>query len=75
MFVGRLGSPLGEVQSVLPIVNGLEDGLRGEGAAIDLQHALLKDKVLAPGCHHIRLDGAACRAIVVEARDTWTVQR
>ena len=48
----------------------LEDGLRGQHGAVDLQDLLLLDEVLPPRLQDVVLQGTAHRAEVIQATHT-----
>ena len=44
----------------------LKHWLRGKRGAVDLQHVLLEDEMLAPLAQEIGLDRTSCRSVVVQ---------
>jgi len=64
--LGILAHPVGEL---VDVATGLENLVRGQDSAVDLEHILLKNEVLPPQVDDVGLQGAAGRAIVVEARN------
>lgn len=65
--LGVLAHPVGEL---VDVAGGLENIVGGQGGAVNLEHVLLEDEVLAPDVDDVGLKGAAGRAIVVEAGNT-----
>jgi hypothetical protein len=58
-----------EVLELVDVARGLEDGLGRERRALDLEHRVLEDEVLAPEREEVVLERRARRALVLEARD------
>ena len=65
--LGVLAHPVGEL---VDVTGGLENIVGGQGGAVNLEHVLLEDEVLAPDVDDVGLEGTAGRAIVVEASNT-----
>ena len=62
------------------MAGGLEDLVWGESSAVELEHVLLEDEVLAPDLNDVGLEGATWWAVVEETGDTivdlerWSVE-
>ena len=52
------------------MAGGVQHAVRGDGWVLDLHHVVLDDKMLAPLRAHVVLEGAAGRAVGVEAGHT-----
>ena len=58
-----------EIGEFVHVPRGLENNFGSDAGAIDFEHVLFQDEVLAPEREHVGLDGAAGRAVVEEAGD------
>lgn len=62
------------------MARGLENLVWGESSAVELEHVLLEDEVLAPDLNDVGLEGATWWAVVEETGDTivdlerWSVE-
>lgn len=65
--LGVLAHPVGKL---VDVATGLENLVGGQDGAVDLEHVLLEDKVLAPLVNDVGLESTSWGAIVVETANT-----
>lgn len=68
--VGILDHPVSEAGDVS---RSLEDGGWRHDGGVELEHVIMNDKMAAPFCDDVGLEGRSRWAIVVETGDAWWV--